>query len=264
MRVQSSLRHAPTQPAPPLAKRQRTDDDGGWKHSATGIGNRSGKFISRNQKRSDSFYEDLPDISLAGDGVYGVFSQGSRPARSSNAVPSPDVENMQNQLGRISLSGGFQQLAIAPAPAPTPPPRERTPNLNQNRQPPQPPPQRTHNPNNLNRPEPQHQYRQQPPHPQQRNPSRTGTPVSRTGPVPPQPNRPQNLGLGRNVNVLRQQSQQQARHGTLVLAHPAQSTSSNHVGGSISDKDLHDEVARLRARLEQVRGRGITIIDLHR
>ena len=117
-----------------LRRSDRTDDDGGWKHSTTGIGNRSGKLISRNQKRSDSFYEDLPDISLAGDRVYGVFSQGSRPARSSNAVPSPGVENMQNPLGRISLSGGFQQLAIAPAPAPaptptpapTPAPRERT------------------------------------------------------------------------------------------------------------------------------------------
>ena len=265
--VQSNLRPAPTQPTPPPAKRQRTDDDGGWKHPATGSGNGSGKLVSRNQKRSDSFYEDLPDISLAGDGVYGVYSQGSHPPQSSNVIPSAAVKNIHNPLGRRSLSGGFQQLAIAPAPAPTPPPRERTSSLNQSRQPPRPPPQSnlTHNPSNSNRPQPQHQHRQQPPHPQQQTPNQTRGPVSRTGPIPPQPNRPQHLGLGRNINVLRQQpQQQQARHVTPVPAHPAQSTSSNPVGGTISDKHLHDEVARLRVQLERVRGCGITIIDLCR
>ena len=185
--VQSSLRPATTQPTPPPAKRQRTDDDGGWKHPGTGIGNGSGKLVSRNQKRSDSFYGDLPDISLAGDGAYGVFSQGPYPAQSSNIIPSAGIKDIQNPLGRISPSGGFQQFAIAPAPAP---PCERTPNLNQNREPPRLPLQRTHNPNNSNRPQPQHQYRQQHPHPQQQNPNQTRGPVSRTGPIPPQPNRP--------------------------------------------------------------------------
>ena len=67
--AQLNPRPAPTQPTPPPAKRQRKDGDGVWKHPATGSGNGSGKLASQIQKRTDSFYEDLPDISLAGDGV---------------------------------------------------------------------------------------------------------------------------------------------------------------------------------------------------
>lgn len=266
--VQSNPRPAPTQPTPPPPKRQRTDDDGGWKHPATGIGNGSGKLALRNQKRSDSFYEDLPDISLAGDGIYGVYSQGSQHPRSSNHTPSTSVKN---PLGQRSLSGGFQQPvpAPAPAPAPAPLPRERTSSFNQNRPPSRPPPQRTHTPpsnlthtNNPSRPLPQQQYQQQQPsHPQQHNPNQIRGPVPRTGPVPPQPNRPQNLGPGRNVNVSRQQpQQQQARHVTPVPAHSAQSRPSN----VISDKELQDEVAKLRVQLEQVREYRITVFDLYR
>ena len=262
---QPNPRPAPTQPTPPPAKRQRTDDDGGWKHPAKGIGGGSGKLASRNQKRSDSFYEDLPDISLAGDGIYGVYSQGSQLAQNPNPTPSADVKNVNNPLGRGSQSTGFQQLAPAPAPVPSLVPRERTSAVNQNRPPPRPPPPSnlTHNPNNSNRPQPQQQYRQQQPsHPQQPNPNQTRGPVPRTGPAPPQPNRPQNLGPGRNVNVPRQQPQQhQVRHVAPVPTHPAQSGPSNAISGIISDKDLQDEVAKLRVQLEQVRGHGTIIFD---
>ena len=261
--VQPDPRPAPTQPTPPPAKRQRTDGGGGWKHPVTGIGGGSGKLTSRNQKRSDSFYEDLPDISLAGDGVYGVYSQGRQTPQDSN--PTSSATNTKNPLGQRTVSAGFQQ----PAPAPAPLPREQTSSLNQNRPPPRPPPQRTHtppsnfphNPNNSNRPQPQQQHRQQqPPHLQQQNPNQTRGPVPRIGSVPPQPNRPQqNLGPGRNVNVPRQQPQyQQARHITPAPVHPAQSGPPNANGG-VSDKDLQGEVAALRAQLEQVRGHGITV-----
>jgi hypothetical protein len=260
--VESNPRPAPTQPAPPPAKRQRTDGDGGWKHPPTGIGNGSGKLA----KRSDSFYEDLPDISLAGDGVYGVYSQGSQPPQSSNLAFSVGVKNVQNPLGQRSLPTPLQQ----PAPTSVPPPRERILNTNQNRPP---PPQRTytppsnllHNPNNSSRPQPQPQARQQQPlHPQHQNPNQTRVPVPRTGSVPPQPNRPQNLGLGRNVNVPRQQPrQQQARHVTSVPPHPAQSRPSDPINGGVPDKDLQDEIARLRTQLEQVRGHDTAISDPH-
>jgi len=242
---QSNPRPAPTQPTPPPAKRQRTDDDGGWKHPTTGIGGGSGKLVS--QKRSDSFYEDLPDISLAGDGVYGVYSQGPHPPQSSN-LTSSNAKNVKNPLGQRSQSTGFQQLAPVPAPAPLP--RERTSSFNQNRPPPRPPPQRTHTPpsnlpHNSNRPQPQQQYRQQQPsHPQQQHQNQARGPVPRTGSIPPQPNRPQNLGPGRNVNIPRQQT----RHVT-----PAQPRPPNAIGSAVTDKDLQDEVAKLRARLEQVR-----------
>ena len=263
---QSDTRPAPSQPTPPPAKRRRTDDDGGWKHTTTnttttaiGIagGSGSGKPLTPQlQKRSDSFYEGLPDISLAGDGVYGVYSQGSQPPQSSSLASS--TKNMKNPLGQRSQSTGFQQPVHAPAPvpapipAPVPLPRERTTaNVNQNRPPPRhplpPQPQRTHtppsniprDPNNSNRPQPQQQYRQQPPphpHPQQQHkPNQITGQVQKAGSVPPQPNRPQNLGPGRNVNVPRQQ---QFRPSNVTNA---------------TDKDLQDEVAKLRAQLEQVR-----------
>jgi len=259
--AQLNPRPAPTQPAPPPAKRQRTDGDGGWKHPATGIGGGSGKLVSRIQRRSDSFYEDLPDIALAGDGVYGVYSQGSQPPQNPNLTSSAGVKNTKNPLGQRSLSSGFQQ----PTPAPAPLPRERTPSLNQNRPPPRPPPQRTHtppsniphNPNNSNRPQPQVQYRPQP-HPQQQNPNQARGPAPRTGPIPQQ-SRTQSLGPGRNVNVPRQQ---QPRHITPAPAHPVPPRPPNTVGGSISDKDLQDEVAKLRSQLEQVRGLETTTTDL--
>jgi len=254
---QSNPRPAPTQPAPPPAKRRRTDDDGGWKHPATGIGGGSGKLVS--QKRSDSFYEGLPDISLAGDGVYDVYSQGHQPPQSSN-LTSSNPKNVKNPLGQRSQSTGFQQLGPVPAPGPAPAllSRERTSSLNQNRPPPRLPPQRTHTPpsnlsHNSNRPQPQQQSRQlQPPHPQQQHQNQARGPVPRTGSVPPQPNQAQNLGPGRNVNTPRQQPQQQTKHATPAPAPPVQSRPPNTVGSAFTDKDLQDEVAKLRTQLEQV------------
>ena len=254
--VQSHPRPAPTQSTPPPAKRQRTDDDGGWKHPATGISSGGGKLTLRNQKRSDSFYEDLPDISLAGDGVYGVLSQGSRPPQNSNPT---SVKTVKNPLGQRSLPVGFQQPV--PAPAPSPLPRERTSGFNQNRPPPRPPPPWTHTP--PNRPQPQQQNRQQQSsHPQQQNQNQTRGPVPAAGSFPPQSIRPQNLGHGRNVNIPRQQ--QQARRVTPALSHPSQARPSIAVGGGTStDKDLQDEVTRLRVQLEQVRGHGVNTFDLY-
>ena len=266
--AQLNPRPAPTQPTPPPAKRQRTDGDGGWQHPATEIGGGSGKHVSRIQKRTDSFYEDLPDISLAGDGVYGVYSQGSQPPQNPNLTSSAGVKNTKNPLGQRQLPSGFQQ----PTPAPAPNTREQTPRLNQNRPPPRPPPQRTHtppsniphNPNNSNRPQPQAHHRpQQPSHPQPQNPNQARGPAPRIGPIPPQQSRAQNTGPGRNVNAPRQQPQpQQPRHITSVPTHPAQSRPANTAGESISDKDLQDEVAKLRAQLEQVRRHGIITPDL--
>ena len=256
--AQQNQRPAPTQPTPPPAKRQRTDGDGGWKHPATGGGSGSGNVVAQNPKRSDSFYEDLPDISLAGDGVYGVYSQGSQPPQSSNHTSSAGIKNVKNPLGQRLPSTGFRQPDTTPAP----PPRERTSSSNQNRPPPRPPPQRTHtppsnlphNPNNSNRPQPQQHHRQQQPSgPQNQNPNQTRGPVPRTGSIPPQPNRPQNFGPGRNVNLPRQQPQQQpARHVTPAPLHPSQSRP-YAIGGSTTDQDSQDEAARLRAQLEQVR-----------
>lgn len=220
--IESIPRSAPTQHTTPPAKRQRTDGDGGWKYPTTGIGGRGGKVVSQNQKRSDSFYEDLPDISLAGDGVYGVYSQGSQ---SSNPTRS-GTKTVTNPLGQRSQSTGFQKTVPTPAPVPAPLPRERTSSSNQNRLPPRPPLQRTHTPSpNV-------------PHNQTR------------GPVPPQPNRPHNLGPGRTFNVSRQQPlPQQTRN---VIPAPAQSRPPNATGGT-TDKDFQDEIAKLRDQLEQVR-----------
>ena len=128
---------APTQLAPPPAKRQRTDGDGVRKYSATGIGGRGGKAISQDQKRSDSFYKDLPDISLAGDGVYGVYSQGSQLPQSSNLTRS-GTKTVTNPLGQRSQSTGFQKIVPAPLL------RKRTSSLNQTRPPPRPPLQWTY------------------------------------------------------------------------------------------------------------------------
>ena len=245
--VQSNPHPAPTQPTPPPAKRQRTDDDGGWKPTTTaattgGIGGGSSKHVSQGVKRSDSFYEDLPNISLAGDGVYDVYSQGSQPAQNSDVISS-GVKNVGNPLGQRSQPGGLQQFVLAPAPLL----REQTSSLNPGRQPPRPPPQRTltppsnvlHNPNNSNRPQPQQQTKGQ---------------VPRTTSVPPQPDRLHNVGPGRNLNLLRQQPQNEARRFT--PAQPLQSRYSN-VGGGAPDKDLQEELVRLRAQLEQVRGTAV-------
>ena len=262
--VHTNPRPAPTQPTPPPAKRRRTDDDGRWKHANTGIGGGSGNLVSQNLKRSDSFFEGLPDISLAGDGVYGVHSQGSQPPQSSN-LASSIVKNAKKPLDQKSPSTSFQQPAPAPIPAPASLLRERTSNSNQHRPPLRPPPQRTHtppsnvphNPNHSNRPQPQQLRQQQPPHPQQQDQNQTKGPAPRTGSVPPQPNRPQSLGPGRNVNVPRQLPQQVARQ---FAAAPVQSVASrppNAVGGGTADKDLQDEVAKLRAQLELVRGSAI-------
>lgn len=110
------------------------DGDGGRKCPVTGTGNGSGKPISRNQMRSGSFYEDLPDISLAGYGVYGVHSQGSHPAQSLNFIPPAGVKNIQNPLARDRCLVRFKTF---PAPtlvlAPTHVPREWTSSFNQNR-----------------------------------------------------------------------------------------------------------------------------------
>lgn len=237
--VQTFPQPAKTHLTPPPAKRRRTDDDGGWDHPSIGIPGGSGKLIS--QKRSDSFYEDLPNISLAGDGVYGVSSQGSQTLASS-------AKSVANPLGQRSRPTALQQPTPVPAPAPIPAPalRERTSSANQNRPPPRPAPQRTHtppsnvpyNPNNSNRPQPQQQYRQQQPtHVQQQHPNQAVGQIPKSGSVPPQQNRPQNLGPGRNVNVPRQQPRQDARQFTPVPIQP-------------TDKDLQEEVARLRAQLE--------------
>ena len=225
--IESNPRPVPTQPTPPPAKRQRTDGDGGWKYPTTGVGGRGGKVVSQNQKRSDSFYEDLPDISLAGDGVYGVYSQGSQLPQNSNFTHS-GTKTVTNPLGQRSQSTGFQKTVPAPVPVPAPPPRERTSSSNQNRPPPRPPLQRTHTP---------------PPN----------VPHNQTrGPVPPQPNRAQNLGPGRTFNVSRQQPlPQQTRH---VIPPPVQSRPPNaNATGGTTDTDFQDEVAKLRAQLEQVR-----------
>ena len=256
--VQSNPRSAPTQPTPPPAKRQRTDDSGGWKHPTSGVGGGGGKVVLQNQKRSDSFYEDLPNISLAGDGAYGVYSQGSQPAQSSN-LASSSTKNLKNPLGQRSQVTGFRQATSAPVPVSAPLLHERTSSLNQNRPPPRPPPQRAHtpplnvphNPSNSNRPQSQQQHRQQPSHSQQQHLNQAKGPVLRTGLVPPQPNRPQNLGPGRNVNVPRQQPvQQQVQH---VAPASAQSRPLNVPGNGTTDKELQDEIAKLRAQLEQVR-----------
>ena len=230
--VQSNPRPAPTQPTPRPAKRRRTDDDGGWKRPTPEIGGGSGKLVPQNPKRSDSFYEDLPSISLAGDGVYGVYSQGSQLPQN----PS-DTRNVQNQLGQGSQ----------PAPAPI----ERTSSFNQNRPPQQrtfiPPPNVPYNPNNPNRPQPyQLPKRYQPPHPQQQ--VRGQGP--KAGPITPQPNATQNVGLGRNPNFPRQQHE--ARQFAPAPAQSVQSRPSNFA----VDKDLQEEVVRLRAQLELVRGLG--------
>ena len=253
--VQSNPRPVPTQPTPPPAKRQRTDDNGRWKHPTKGVGGGSGIIVSQNQKRSDSFYENLPDISLVDNGVYGVYSQGSQPARDPTLTSSA-AKNVKNPLGQRSQSTGFQQTV----PAPVPVPREQSSSLNQNRPPLRPPPQLTstppsnipHNPNNSNQPQSQQEHRQQQPsHLNQRHPNQTRGPIPRTGAVPPQPNRPQNIGPGRNVNVFRQQPvQRETQHVTPV---PAQSRLPNVPGNSTVDKDLQDEIARLRIQLEQVR-----------
>jgi len=251
---QSNPRPAPTQPTPPPAKRQRTDGSGGWKHPTKGGG--SGRLVSQNQKRSDSFYEDLPDISLAGDGEYGVYSQGSQPTRNSNLTSSA-AKNVKNPLGQRSQPTGLQQTVPAPVSIPAPLPREQTSSLNQNRPPPRPPPQRTHtppsnvphNPNNSNRPQPQQEHRQQQPsHPHQRHPNQTRGPVPRIGALPHQPNRPQTIGPGRTVNIPRQKPVQQGIQHNVTPA-PAQSRPPNDT----ADKDLQDEIAKLRAQLEQVR-----------
>ena len=246
---------AKTHLTPPPAKRRRTGGDGGWDHPSTGIPGGSGKLIS--QKRSDSFYEDLPDISIAGDGVYGVSSQGSQTLASS-------AKNVANPLGQRFQPTALQQPTLVPAPAPIPAPalRERTPSANQNRPPPRPAPQRTHippsnvplNPNNSNRPQPQQQYKQQQPTlAQQQHPNQAVGQIPKTGSALPQQNRPQNLGPGRNVNVPRQQPRQDARRFTTAPVHPAQSGPS-YAGGDTTDKDLQEEVSRLRAQLELVRG----------
>jgi len=54
---QSQQHPRPSQPIPP-PKRQKTDQ--GWKHT-------------RPATQSDSFYDDLPEISISGDGSYGVL-----------------------------------------------------------------------------------------------------------------------------------------------------------------------------------------------
>lgn len=71
---QSQQHPPPTQPGPP-PKRQKTDQ--GWKHST----------------QSDSFYEDLPEISVTGDGSYGVATlpntaRVQTPVAPRNRVPS--------------------------------------------------------------------------------------------------------------------------------------------------------------------------------
>ena len=246
--VQPNPRSAPTQPTPPPAKRRRTDDDGGWKHTAKGVrGQGSSKLVSQNLKRSDSFYEDLPNISLAGDGVYGVYSQGSQLPRNSN-LTSADARSVKDPpLGQRPQPAGFQQQPTpAPVPAPAPLPRERTLTSNQIRPPPTrlplqrtltPPSNVPHNPNNSNRPLPQQQSRQQqPPHPQQQ---------TRNGSVPPQPNRAHNLGHGRNLGLPRQRL-------APAPAQPVQSRSPNFAGGA-TDNGLQEEVARLKTQLEEVR-----------
>ena len=112
------------------------DGDGGQKCPVTGTGNGSGKLELRNQTRSGSFYEDLPDISLAGDGVYGVYSQGSHPARSLNFIPPAGVKNIQNPLARDRRLVCFKTCPAGPAlvlsESPTHVPREWTSSLNQN------------------------------------------------------------------------------------------------------------------------------------
>ena len=261
--VQQNQRSQVRNTSPP-AKRRRTDDDGGWKHPTPGVPGGNGGPVPQLQKRSDSFYEGLPDISLAGDGAYGVYSQGSQPPRSSDFVSSTP-NNVKNQLGKKSQkSTVFQQPAPAPVPTPAPFLRGRTPSSNQNRQAPRPPPQQTHTPNvpqnpptSSNRSQPQQLYRQQPSvhNSQQQNPNQTRGPVPRSGSVPPQPTRFQNLGPNRIVNVPRQQEVQQS---TPSLVQPIRSRYSNVPGGGGStDKDLQDEVARLKTQLELVRAHGV-------
>ena len=118
----------------PSGEVTRMDGDGGRKCPVTGTGDGSGKFVSRNQTRSGSFYEDLPDISPVGDGVYGVYSQGSHPAQSLNFIPPAGVKNIQNPLARDRRLVRFE---IFPAPAlvlaPTHVPHGWTSSLNQNR-----------------------------------------------------------------------------------------------------------------------------------
>ena len=250
--AQQNSRPSP-QPTPRPAKRRRTDNDGGWNHSTPSIGGGGGKLVPQNQKRSDSFYDDLPNISLAGDGVYGVYSQSSN-------IPSSSAKIVKNPLGQRHQAAGSHQTVPAPVPvpAPAPLPRQRSSNLNQNKPPPRPPQQRTHtppsnaphNPTNVNRPQPQYQHRQQPSHPQQSHLNQARGSIPRAGPDLPQSNRPQNLGTG-NVNVPRQQPvQQQARH---VSPAPSQSRFPNVSSDSAMNKDLHGEIARLKAQLEQVR-----------
>lgn len=243
--VQPNPRPAPTQPSPPPAKRLRTDDDGGWVNHRTTTGGSSGsnKLVSQNQKKSDSFYEDLPNISLAGDGEYGVHSQGSQPLQNSNLA--------KNALGqKPHWSVGFQQSTPVPAPATS----ERTSSFNQNRPPPPPrlPPQRTLTPpanvplnsNNSNRP--QQSKQQQPPNLQQQ----TRGQIPRAGP-----------GTGRNLSLPRQQPQHETRQ--FAPAQPVPSRPAN-VGGDAADKELQGEVARLRAQLELVRGLGTTVFRAYR
>ena len=49
-------------------------DDEGGRHPTTGIGDGSSKLLLQNQGNSGTFDVDLPNISLAGDGVYSQVS----------------------------------------------------------------------------------------------------------------------------------------------------------------------------------------------
>lgn len=231
-------RHTPTRPVPPPAKRRRTDDGGGWEHPSNtpvvvvAVAG-SSKLVSQTLKRSDSFYEGLPNISLAGDGVYDVYSQGSQLPQNS------DAKNVGNPSGQRSQ------------PAPAPSPNERTSSSVQNRPPQRPalqrtltPPSNVHpNPNNSNRPQPQQQPKQQ---------QQTRGLLPGSGSLPPQQNRAQNVGLGRNVNLPRQHEARQS-----VQSRPP------NVASGASDRGLQEEVGRLRAQLELVRRPVITTFRIY-
>lgn len=92
---QSQQHPRPSQPVPP-PKRQKTDQ--GWKHT-------------RAASQSDSFYDDLPEISISGDGFYGVLPPT---VPNSNRATTPTI---QAQPYSRTTSGASSSRSSVPGPS---------------------------------------------------------------------------------------------------------------------------------------------------